>query len=202
MSRRKRLSRKEREEEERMQRKRFWIGLFVMFVMVIGSVGFIATSLGGGGGGGAQSGYGFNYEIRDDLVYVRTDGGEVPFYSMPQGVPVSSEVRELLRGASSVAISFNASDEENLPYVELARWDLSNYLRAPTTNALLAPSEEYSFEVVTCADATAQRPVIVFRSAPGSSVSLEGSCVVVGGQELGVLFSRDALLYNYYELVQ
>ena len=199
MSYKKRLSRREREEQERQQRMRFWIGIFIIFVMVIGSVGFIATSLGTGAGNGG----GLNYEVRDNQVFVQTPGGEVPFYNLPQGVAVPDGVGELLRSADEVVVAFNASDEENLQFVEAARWDLSNYLSASVSSGLLVESEEYSLPVVSCADATQQQPVIRLVGGSGApAVTFEEEyCVTLHGDEVSILLARDALLYEYFELI-
>lgn len=199
MSRRKRLSRREQQEEARVKRRRFWISVFVIVVMVSGSVGFIATSI--GGGSGQQSGYGFSYEVRDQFIVVRVDGEDVRFYNTPQGIQVPDRAGELLRGAQSVTLSFNASDVENTQFVELARFDLSTYLRVPTSAGLLASSDESSFPVVTCADATEEQPVVAFVREPGLSVSVNGSCITLAGDQTTFLLARDALLYEYFDLV-
>lgn len=194
------MSRREQQEEARMKRKRFWISVFVIVVMVSGSVGFIATSI-GSGGSGQQSGFGFNYELRDQFYVVNVDGEEVRFYNLPQGIEVPERAGELLRGAQSVTLSFNASDVNNTQFVELARFDLSTYLDAPTSAGLLAASEESSFPVVTCADATPQQPVVAFVRDEGLSVSVNNSCITLLGDQTGFLLARDALLYEYFDLV-
>lgn len=201
MSTRKRLSRREQEEERRMQRKRFWIGIFVMVVMVLGSVGFIATSIGSGGSQGTN-GYGFEYRVQDNLYVVQTSQGEVPFYSLPQGLQVSDDIRQLLQGSSDITLAFNASEEDSIQFIELVRFDLSNYLVQPTSSALLEENSTYGFPVVSCEQASPQSPIIIIRESPSPTVELiNDSCVQVSGLQTGVLFARDALLYEYFELV-
>lgn len=199
-----RRTRREREEEKRKKRSRFWMGVFIIVIMVFSTLGFIATYYAPQNPGnqeGQQGAYDFSYEVRDNRVFVRHDGEEVPFYSLPQGVSVPDEASRLLSGAQGVFVAFNASDEQNLPYVELARWDFSQYLDVPTSGALLSESEQYDFPVVTCADASAQHPVVRFVNASRTGVSVDGSCVTLSGSEVGLLYARDALLYSYLGLV-
>ena len=195
-----RRTRRERAEEKRKKRVRLWMGGFIIIIMVLSTMGFIVAFYAPQNPSNAQGAYDFNYETRDNRVWVRHGGEEIPFYSLPQGVEVPDRAVSALRDAQVVRVAFNASDEQNLPYVELARWDFSNYLDVPTSGALLAPSAEYQFPVVSCANASQQFPVIQFENATRAGVSVNDSCVTLSGNQVSILYARDALLYEYYDL--
>ncbi len=188
------LSRRELAEEKRKQRNKIFMGVFIIVIMVASTFAFIISFF------GSSEQAPFRYEIRDDQLFVRTSAGMIPFYNFPQGILIPSDVRSVLRSSEQVVFSANASSDD-FSLVEIVRFDFSEFTSLQTRPGLLEENEAFSFPVVTCADATAQQPVLVFVEDTITSVSLASEyCIEVRALGIDIIFVRDALLYAYYNL--
>jgi hypothetical protein len=77
-------------------------------------------------------------------------------------------------------------------------------------NAMLTESEDYTLPVVTCEQSSAQMPVVQFlpfnpedntTAQPESGVSVSGTCITIRGDGADILFLKDRLIYEYYDIM-
>ena len=194
-----RKTRAQRAQEKREKRVRFWMGAFIIGIMILSSIAFVfvfhapATTPQG-------TATTFPYEIRDNMIYTQVDGKELSFYSFPdQSFSVPQEAVDALTGTDVVVVAFDPTDTENAQIIELVRWDLATYLPAQQAALVLSPSEQYTYPVGGCEQATPVTPVVkIINGTP--DISINGSCVTIQGQGLILLQLRDQLLYAYYGL--
>ena len=191
------LSPRQRKEEARQRRNRMLMGVFVILVMVFSVFAFAIVFF---GPGMDQSGYGFQYEVRDNQLFVRTSAGMVQFFNFPdERYVLSEQAGVVLREADMVVLAFAPVSEQDVELADFVRFDLSNYFdiaSARSTNTSLYEQ----FPVVSCSDATASEPVVLFTNE-SVGATLSDSCIIIGASGQDVLFARDALLYAYFDLV-
>lgn len=197
MAKQSRKSRSQMREEKRQQRVRFWMGIFIIGIMVLSVVSFAFVFYGMGGSTGPD---GLQYRVDNNQIFVQTNQGEVPFYSWPDSeAPLPSQATTLIQNAQSLIVLFNPDDEENLVLLDLVRWELSQYMQIPVGAAVTNQSTTYPYDIGSCAIATEQTPVISF--TPGNQgVSVEGACIIISAEQEGIVLQRDQLLYAYHDL--
>lgn len=196
-----RKSRAQRREEARQQRARFWMGTFTIGIMLLSVVSFAFVLYGMGGLNSGEGTQGLdNFRIDNDRLLASTPQGEVPFYSWPDSeAPLPQEARESLQQAQSVIITFDPQQEDDLAFLDLVRWEFSQYLPIPIQTGVLTESDDYPYEIITCEQATPQTPVIQF--VPGTDgTSYEDSCITVSAVGEIIVLQRDQMLYAYYDL--
>lgn len=197
---RKKMTRSQRQRAKRERRSKLWMGIIIIALMVLSSLAFIMvyyapTST------DPNAPAGLDYEIVDNQIIVEVeDGKQVAFGSFPnEGIEVPSQVVPLLRDAVIVVTAFDPSDESNLPYVEAVRFDLARHIPAAQAAMTLSESDLYDLPVGSCADATAEAPIVQLING-SQRITVEGSCITLAAQQQGLFLLRDQLLYEYYDL--
>lgn len=192
-------SRSQQREEQRQARVRFWMGMFIIALMVLSVFSFAFVFYGGNLGN--QGTGDFNYRITtDNRLLVQTSNGEIPFYSFPDNeAPIPPQATHALTNATSLIIAFDPQEEQNLPYIDLVRWEFTQYIPLQQGTIILSESETYTHPVADCSVATPQAPVIQFIDG-NEGVSINASCITVSASGEVILLQRDQLLYAYYGL--
>ena len=190
-----RKSRSQLREEQRQQRVRLWMGIFVIGVMLLSVVSFAFVFYGMPGPGGTMDG--LQYRIDNNQLFIQTRVGEVQFYSWPTDhVTPPQEAQQLIRNAESLIVLFDPTDEENLMLLDLVRWDFSQYMTIPVGAAVTEASTAYPLEVGSCETATEQTPVIFF-TAGNQGIQVEDACIIVSAEQDFIILERDQILYSY-----
>lgn len=188
-------------ERKQDNRKQIWVSVFMAALMIFSAFGVYLGSI-------SQSGEAFEYkEYKFKLVdgkYISKLGGketELPFYNLPQDVEslnLSKESVDLLRKAWIPQIVFDPT-QENLQYIELARFDWNRWWGKLLINGISSPSKVYpDLPILSCENATQKSPVIYLNSTLGMSSKLEGNCLILNGLGVDFLRWRDRILYTYF----
>lgn len=148
---------------------------------------------------------GLEFSIDQDLgAYVaNVDGSDLFFQYLPsQTLPVTLDYDaiNLLKTAQVYAVTFNPKQAPN-------QLQLYDYTRLSLQMALInvipgvtAPSSDYQLPVFDCMNSTIDVPVILLRNATETAIKLEGNCIIVEGQDGGLLMAKDALIYAYFDI--
>ncbi len=191
-----RKSRAQMREEKRQQRVRFWMGIFVIGIMVLSVLSFALVFYGMPASGG-----GLQFRVDDNQLFVQTRAGEVNFFSWPDAhQPMPPGAMQLINQADAIIILFDPTDEDNLPLIDFVRWDFSQYFDAPVGGALTNTSDIYPYDIGSCAMATQQTPVIHFTQG-NEGISVENACITISAEQEGILFERDRILYSYFNII-
>lgn len=190
-----RQSKRKDAEERRQKRVRVVMAIFVSALFILSSFAFVLLYYAPQNPDQAQAS---RFTVRDGLLYTTVGGQEAHFYSYPEvGIVVPQEATDLLHGADAAVFLFDPT-RDDLIYIETVRWDLSTYLDVPMGSAVTEPSEEYSLPVASCEVATPAQPFITVRNDTVAQILVEGSCIVLAGEQQDLLLLRDQLLYAYY----
>jgi hypothetical protein len=193
------MGRKERKQDKA---KQVWMSVLIAFLMIFSVFGVII---------GSQDNsmkYGkFKFSQAQNGYVTKINGKDVPFYSLPSQssfINVSSDVKNLLNGSYFIVVSFDPlAAKESLSAVEVARFDFSQYFEGKLVyNAVTNNTGEYSEQpVITCANATAQTPVIYFNFSDTPGIINVDNCIFINAKGSDVLVMRDRLLFSYFGVI-
>lgn len=201
--------RRVKSEKKKMFSKEFWVGAFIVVIMV--SSGF-AIMLGGFGGDDSREmdygGQSFLY-MRERGTYVsEIDGRNIEFLHHPEEVENINLSDDLVsKIQNTLEIDFTSDPQSPLKediafsayYVKKAVESSSNvFVRTGFTG-----ENDFNATVITCADATEFVPVFVFEYANYTSLDEVGECVLLRGQD-GNDMQRFAsrILYAFYGILE
>lgn len=197
----------ESEEEKRRQRRVMFFGIFMIAVMLFSTFAYYMTTTPGTENQLEYGDYEFSY--RDlgggaGVLVAEVGGQEVEFQNLPVQVgflQVDPQAIVLLQNANQVALSTSTNlSQENASIIDYARLQLT--LAMPKAfNAMSEADARYALPVFTCADATQQLPVLLLVPGNESSVTVEGSCIILQGQDRSLLQLKDRLIFEYYGIM-
>lgn len=193
-----RKTRAQRAEEKRQKRVRMWMGVFIIGIMVLSSFAFVLVFYAPQEGTQDSLLRGYDYTVTDNALFVEFDDQTVPFYSFPdQSIPLDVNAMELIESADILVIAFNASQTADLPFLDAIRLDLATFLPGlQVGSSILEPSDAYNLPVGGCEQASPG--IVVMRVELGSpAVTMNGSCVILSGQQQTYLLVRDQIIYDY-----
>lgn len=193
------MSRWDRKKEKS---KQIWMSILIAALMVFSVFGVII---------GTQSNelrYGKFKFKQDNKQYLLTiDDKEMPFYTLPyesEYINVSDIIVNKLKEAYFISLTFNPNkDVDNLPLIELSRFDFAQYLSGKVVvSGVLESSEEYSnLPLINCSNATLQTPVVVFNISDRTSVVEVDNCIFLNARGTEFIRLRDRLLYAYHGVI-
>lgn len=192
--------------EKKRQRIALFGSIFMIALLLFSSVAYYYDTA----SSGSQSkfnGFEFTPKTYDDTrgVWVTTiDGEEIEFQSLPPqvtSIPYDASITPLLANAQYIGITADpAVDLDNAPAIGYVRLQL--YLAwKKTFNGQIAPQEGTVLPVFGCANATAGVPVIFFNVSNETAIRREGDCVIVTGEQRGLLEAKDRLIFEYFGML-
>jgi len=189
-----------RVERKKEKRKKMMMSLFIAFIMVASLFGVIFY---GNSNSNSVKDYGINFEVTQNNQFLAKVGGEQRlFYVLPteaESISTDEGVFDLLRSSSSLVYSFDPSmDTDNLVIIDVVRYDLDQSIMIPTSSAIDAENGDFTLPVWACDNATEILPVVHFSESNASSISLNGYCIEVRGNNTDFLVARDRIIYEYY----
>lgn len=139
---------------------------------------------------------------KDDAVY------HVPLRYNPTqlgNVTVTGYINNGFGRRRSVHIAVDPTNRTDLQYLSLGTAELSlNLLKAFGVNIVASCTRNETSScmerpVVDCDDKNIS--VIIVREAPGPTVDMRGDCIVVQGENMGLLQAVDRLLFTFYGIM-
>jgi hypothetical protein len=186
-----------RVEQKKERRKKFFIGLFLVAVMVMSGFGIYLSG---------QDAYGtffFNdlkFEVQDNVYVTKINDRQIYFYNPPSTLQiynVTPIIPNVLKNAQVIVQTFDPESEE-LIVIDRIRFELSQLLDKQTANTVIKPSDIYNLPVYTCVNATFEAPVIYYNVSNTTSIEYDNNCIIINAKSLEFLKMRDLLLYHYY----
>ncbi len=191
------MGRRERKIEKR---KQIFMSSILVFLMI--ASGFAVMV----GNTNSQLKYnGYRFRVQNNQYVTEIDGETIPFYSLPsevEGINLSSTITNKLREAYLVMLSFKPEQSTSLQVIEVARFDLSQYLGKTVYNGVLEESQDYDLPVLTCENATVQTPIIILNESSNPGFIEEDNCIYLNANGYEFLWLRDRLLYSYHGVIE
>jgi hypothetical protein len=145
--------------------------------------------------------------VSTDTGYkTKINGAYMDFYNYPtelEHINMSSDVTALIQNSKGMAFIFNPEDNlsDNLKYIDLIRYDLMRQIDNPVFFGITQESDKYDLPIVSCANATNSFPFVMINSSieQGFYISSENpNCIIMNAKLLGLLSTKDRLVYTYY----
>jgi hypothetical protein len=197
-----------RRDPERTRRRVALFGsLFMIALLVFSSVAYYYQ---GGDTTNDQTynGYTFTAKAYDGTrgVWIaKMDGEEVEFQNLPPQVaalPYDASITPLLQNAAYIGITADPNvDENNAPAIGYDRLQFFNAWKK-TFNVQTVAAEGSALPVMSCENASLQMPFIFLNVSNETSIRRDGNCIIVNGEQRGLLDAKDRLIFEYYGLLQ
>lgn len=187
-------------ENRKEKKKKFWIGFFLVFIMVFSGAGILIGSL-----GGEKWEYnGFKFTKKDDFFITKINDQKIAFNYLPQtllSINTSGNIKERL-SSPMMYFTFDPEEEvQNLLYIDTIRHDFERNANFIVVNTMTKESSIYSLPVISCDNATPYVPVVYFNIANQTSIVEENNCVILNGRGAQFFELRDLMLYIKYGVI-
>ncbi|MBI3051894.1 hypothetical protein HYY74_05550 [Candidatus Woesearchaeota archaeon] len=184
---------------------RVWLAVVVGFLMVTSVIGLAFVNYGGSGDSLSYGKYSFKRQ-QDGSLVAKINGREVSFTFFPAEVEELPLDRSILQRLNSTRMIYTTSDYGSIhsQVIALVQFDLGlamndhfgiYVVRGFTENLTRLP-------VITCGNATAHIPVVLFQEGNSTGFREEGDCIVAeAGSFDEFVRLRDRLLYGLLGVV-
>ena len=186
-----------RSEAKAEKRKKMAMGIFIVVIMTMSVLGYMF-------GKDSVDQYDYNdfkFYKSENKFATKIDQNEYVFDFFPSQVEtinISSDIINRLKDRVQIDMTSDV-DSEYKEAIALAEFELSGYLFYNEQYARLGFTElnEYEKPKITCSDATASVPVILFEKSNETVVYSEGSCIIAKAKsESDIIAIKDRLLYG------
>lgn len=185
---------------------KFWMSIFIAVIMVSSIAGLALINSTG------EDTLRYNqFKFHKDATYgyyvTKISGQDVNFYTFPTEaaiVNISNATMDKLKSAAFIVTTFDpVTSNQSTQAIELARFDLAKFMAGKSIyNAVLETAPGYeALPILSCDNASASTPVIVFNTSDYASVVDAGNCLYLNGQGLDFLKFRDKILYSYFGVI-
>ncbi len=206
----KRYKRTGRQPKEQVQKKKrlstkMWLSIGIAVIMATSIIGFLA---------GNQSTPAPNqFEYNNHTItgspqawQVDIDGATAAFQFLPSDVddiPYPSDIPGLLRNA--LAFSMTSAPEDNLSLaIGAVEYALYTRIGGQGRIVLYAFTQDNAFgkPILTCENATAFQPVILFEQGNETMIARQGSCIIATAPtEYHMRRLGERVLYTHYRII-
>lgn len=188
------------------------LALFVIFIMVGSTIGYVMMGPSPGAGGRG------NIEYEDHVFSMTTEGywvteyqnSQLRFHNLPgavENIDLPQQAIENIAGAEFITITFHPEDD-HIEFIESSRFELEEQigrkLGMMTQTGVIENVTPYEdVPVMSCEDATVQNPVIEIRTGEEKEISFENNCLKLVG-ETGPSLHRmkDRLIYSLTGIIE
>jgi hypothetical protein len=197
---------KKQDPEVARKRRVLIFSLIMVFLMVFSFASIIVVN----DSGSLQKSYG-NYEfgMRDmgqgrGVYTLQLNGQELEFQNLPIQVgflAVDPTAVQLMKNAQTIVLAADPNASiDNAMTVDYARFQLTLAL-GKTSSALTMLDERFTLPVVNCSMASPMQPVMIFNISNASTVTTQGSCILVNAENAEILRFKDRLIFEYYDIM-
>lgn len=191
-------------QQRKERRQKVVMSIVLSFLMVASGFGIYLSGRGAEQNNIKDFGLTFAIDRDQQLYQTKINGEKMQFYFLPSSVQtmsVDEQAVEKVRSAQAAVITFSPSlDELNLQAIDIVRYDIATIIQKPIINAVTNDSSAYALPLMTCANATAELPVITMVVAEEPSIASSGNCITLAANNSGFLEVRDRFLYEYFEI--
>jgi hypothetical protein len=190
-------------DRKKENNKKIWMSILIAALMIFSVFGVIL---------GSQTNelkYGkFKFTPANNYYLTKIDGKEIAFYTLPpesSSINMSSAITNKIKEAYFVVLLFDpSSGADNLPLIEVARFDLSQSVAGKSFfSALTNESADYAaLPVMSCANATLQTPILFFNISNTPGIVDVDNCIYINARGNDIIRLRDRILYSYYGIIK
>jgi hypothetical protein len=186
--------------KEKKNRTAIYMGVFVIVIMVASTLAYVLSDLNNQGTSLKYNNFKFKRDAQSGQYLLNVNGQTLKFYAHPtevEQVNMSYEVKSLLLQSQSLIVLFDPTvDQTLLPFQDTFRFELAQVIPKPVIGAVTTASPNYNFPVLSCANATAQNPIIFLNDSTDSSIQSKGACIIVNGRGYELLRLKDRIEYG------
>jgi hypothetical protein len=179
--------------------------LFMLIIFVLSTVGSVVVYYSNGQSTVTKTYSGTRYKFKPNtdsignMYYqVTYDDDEFISYFLPEAISLQLDdgVKSLIKSSSYFYFAFRPNDT-NAQLIDFLRFDIRNSLPAGRffIDSVTEADPRYSLPLMTCSNATASAPVMVFKSGNVTKVEKSGYCVNVEFSREATLQLRDSFVY-------
>jgi hypothetical protein len=204
--------RRRREERGGIFSKKNLMGIFIVMIMVLSGLGYMATRDSNGTGSNLDYN-GFKFSNPDYYTwYASINGTTAKFTYHPKEIEhmqMSADAAAMLASTRMAYITFDPADRD-IEQIELVRMqleqDLSAYFKMyPITGVVNVTKQYASFPKIGCYNATYMVPVIYLRHSDDinqSRITNTGPCIMVEAASANDFPAlKDRLLYGMFKII-
>ena len=179
---------------------------FIAFIMITSIIGFLyGTDTGDGNTSVKEQGYKF---VRKGSFWsTGIDKKEALFSKLPSevsSVQMPADAAEKLKGTLEIDFTYDINDTNNQEIAEslyyLSRSLDFNFNKYPRIGLL--ENSTFSMPIITCQDATAAVPVVLFRTGNETKIFREGECIIAEGEQYSFSTLKDRILYGMFGILK
>ena len=191
--------------KERKFLQKFMI-YFIAFIMIASTIGFMyGSDTVNANTVVKESGYKFvrkgafwsTFIDKKEALFSRLPS-EVSSVSMPAGVA------DKLKGTLEIDFTYDINDTNSKEIAEAfyylgksLNFNFNKYARAGLTE-----NSTFNVPIITCEDATAAVPVMLFRAGNGTRIFVEGECIIGEGEQYAFHAIKDRILYEMFGILK
>lgn len=167
--------------------KKMLISLFIVFVMVLSTFGFILSYQTGGGQREEYNGH--KLTITEQGTKVKFNGKSIYFNNFPtqlEDINMSAELKDILKNAKMLTVVYNPGEEwaEAMAEVQYqAEQSLPKYTEIYVARGVTnAKDFNYTLPEFTCKNATAGAPVLKLQEGNETEIILQNNCIIASAE--------------------
>lgn len=109
----------------------------------------------------------------------------------------SQNANDVLSNSVAIAILFDPnSTQDDLTYIDYARFNFDDRTDKPVYFGVTQESETYLFPVLSCDNATAEIPFLVFNISTETSIVQENNCIILNARLLEIMAVEERVSYQ------
>jgi hypothetical protein len=183
-----------------MERAKLWVSLFIVFIMVMSTAGFVLNFAGNQERTVKYNGV--TFKVGSQGVSTKINGQQVWFNYLPQEVEEISTEAAAVQRAKSTLMLYMTSDRNSsaADYIAQAEFGFAQIVEAQLgiyAAAGFTEQTETAAPVVTCANATVYVPVIHFKESNETRIGIKDNCIIAEAATASEFLAlKDRLLYG------
>lgn len=149
--------------------------------------------------------------IRTETGYsTKINNEQMNFYFFPselETINISENIVSKINNAQLVVFLFDPNQtQEDLTYIDAARYDFEQQMNIPVYSAIIYESENYqSLPVLSCDNATAETPFIILNISSNTGFVLDetnSKCIIMNARWKDILASQERFIYGLYGIMK
>lgn len=193
-----------REKKKSKKTQNFIIGAIISFILIFSGLAIF-------NGDQSQSSIKYNkfkFTLNSEGLFLKQNDQTYQFYTYPaplENLSYDRTIDSLLLNSKMIYLS---SDEKDVlvDYIGLVKYHFGTEIYKAqkfTQNAYTTPISGSDLPLITCINATADSPVIYFKTSNQSAITMENNCITVNAQvQNEFLAMTDRIIYGYLGVIQ
>lgn len=191
--------------KEKKERKKWWLIIFIVFIMIGTSVSFVFIGFSPAAGRAEYNG--ISFASQGSIWVAKINGREAAFSFLPndvENIPASGDLFKKLQGKVEIDVTYdsNSTYRESIALAQhqmgLALAQYNVYARRGFT-----ANNTFNLPVIKCSDATLNVPAVYFRYGNATNIRDDGNCVIAeANSNTDFIRVKDRLLYGIFGVMK